>query len=135
MPMKVRMVEDNPEIRDTLVEALQEEGCQVQDVSDGEAALQVLEAEGGWVVFLDWMMLGLDGRAVLQAVQTRSQLRETNQFILMSAIARWRLEDTQRAAGVCTDFLPKPFELEEVLDLLQRLGPSSPPTLPPAEPA
>ncbi len=126
-PMKVLVVDDDPEIRDTLLDFLREEGYQVQGASDGRAALQILAQEGGWVVFLDWMMPGMDGRAVVQALQTSPQLRAANQFILMSATARWRLEGVQLGAGIFLAALPKPFDLEEVLILLRRLQPPAAP--------
>ena len=129
--MKVLVVDDDDEIRTTLLELLREEDCQVQGVSDGAAALQVLGAESGWIVFLDWMMPGLDGRGVIQALQANPLLCATNQFILMSATSRWRLEDAQLAAEIFVGFLPKPFELEDVLALLSHLDPASPPTAPP----
>lgn len=119
--MKVLVVDDDAEIRDTLLEILCEEGCQVQGVSDGGAALQVLSQEGGWMVFLDWMMPGVDGRAVVHALRANPRLCTANRFILMSATARWRQEDARLAAGVFVDALPKPFDLEEVLTLLRRL--------------
>jgi CheY-like chemotaxis protein len=92
----------------------------------------VLAQEDGWVVFLDWMMPGVDGRGVLAALQATPHLRAANQFILMSATRHWRLEDARLAHGVFVGALPKPFDLEEVLALLHRLGPVAPPTPAPA---
>ena len=128
MPMKILVVDDDPEIRDLLLDVLREEGCQVQGVSDGRSALQILTKKGGWVVFLDWMMPGVDGRAVVQALRARPELLAANQFILMSATAKWRREDAQLAAGVFVDALPKPFDLEEVSALLHRLRSVAHPT-------
>jgi CheY-like chemotaxis protein len=119
--MKVLIVDDDPEIRDMLLDLLHGEGFQAQGTSDGGEALQVLAQEDGWVVFLDWMMPRVDGRAVLSALQATPHLRTANQFILMSATARWRLEDIWLADGVFVGALPKPFDLAEVLALLQRL--------------
>lgn len=120
--MKVLIVDDDPDIRDLLLALLDEEGFQMQGASDGGEALQVLAQEDGWVVFLDWMMPRMDGRAVLSALQAAPHLRTANQFILMSATSRWRLEDARLAEGVFIGALPKPFDLEEVLALLQRLS-------------
>jgi DNA-binding NarL/FixJ family response regulator len=66
--MKVLIVDDDAAIRDILLELLHGEGFRVQGASDGGAALQMLAQEDGWVVFLDWMMPGVDGRGVLAAV-------------------------------------------------------------------
>ena len=123
--MKVLIVDDDPDIREILLAFLHGEGFQVQGASDGEEALQVLAQEDGWVVFLDWMMPRVDGQAVLCALQATPHLRTANRFILMSATSRWRLEDARLAAGVFVGVLPKPFDLEEVVALLQRLGPAA----------
>jgi DNA-binding response OmpR family regulator len=126
--MKILVVEDDSEIRATLLDAFREEGCQAQGASNGSVALKVLGEEEGWLVFLDWMMPVLDGRAVVKALQANPHLREKNQFILMSALSERRLKDAQLASGVFTDILPKPFELEEVLALLHRLDQEPLPT-------
>ena len=119
--MKILIVDDDPAIRDLLLHFLHEEGFYVQGAREGAEALQVLAHEDGWVVFLDWMMPGLDGPAVVQALLASPHLREANQFILMSATSRSRMEDARLADGVFVAVLPKPFDLVEVLDLLHRL--------------
>ncbi|HEY7124201.1 MAG TPA: response regulator [Ktedonobacterales bacterium] len=126
-PVKVLVVDDDSEIREALLAFLQEEGYQAQGASSGRAALQILTQEGGWIVFLDWMMPGVDGRAVVEALHNQPELRAANQFILMSATARWRMEDARLAAGVFVGALPKPFDLDEVEALLHRLRPEEPP--------
>jgi CheY-like chemotaxis protein len=130
--MKILVVDDDPEIRETLLDILREEGCPVQGVSDGGSALQILAREGGWVVFLNWMMPGVDGRAVVRALQTTPELRAANQFILMSATAQWRREDAQLAAGSSWTRCPNPSTWRRclpsssasVLETLRRLRPS-----------
>ena len=126
--MRVLIVDDDPAIRELLLDLLGGEGMQVQGASDGREVLQVLAQEDGWVVLLDWMMPVMDGRAVVQALQDTPRLRLANWFILMSATARWRLEEAWLVDGVFVGVLPKPFDLEEVLALLQRLGAAVPPT-------
>jgi CheY-like chemotaxis protein len=58
----VLVVEDDPDIRDTIAQILQEEGYQVRAASNGQEALKLLEAGPvPKLILLDLMMPVMDG--------------------------------------------------------------------------
>src|SRR5437870_64712 len=63
-PAKVLVVDDDPVLRDMMVDMLDFEGYPIQIVRNGNEALNILRGEGNFLVFLDLMMPGLSGRDV-----------------------------------------------------------------------
>src|SRR5262245_3988572 len=66
----ILIVEDDSAIRATFARALQAIG-DVEQASDGTAALQILEARRFDVILLDLHMPGVDGFGILQALSSR----------------------------------------------------------------
>jgi DNA-binding response OmpR family regulator len=105
----ILVVEDEQHLADGLRFNLEAEGYQVQIVDNGEAALELLEAEAPAfdVVVLDVMLPGKDGFTVM------SELRRRGQFVpTLMLTARGHSEDVLKGfeAGA-DDYLTKPFEL------------------------
>jgi CheY-like chemotaxis protein len=116
---KVLIVDDDAEIRAVLATFLSDTGYPVWQACDGQEALEVLRHEQGWVIFLDWNMPRLDGAGVLEQLADNPALREGNRVIVMSATLGFRLEQLRRFAGVVAATVAKPFDLDEVLALVQ----------------
>lgn len=119
---KVLIVDDDDEIRYLLQDMLKEEGFQVGTARDGREALNILQRESGWVVLLDIMMPNMDGREVLRQLEENQPLLDNNRIALMSAGGRLAQERYRLDGNVVRALLPKPFDLEEVLDVVQRLA-------------
>ena len=117
--LKVLIVDDDAEIRTVLATFLSDTGYPVWQASDGQEALEVLLYEQGWVILLDWNMPRLDGAGVLEQLADNPALREGNTVIVMSATLGFRLEQLWRFAGVVAATVTKPFDLDEVLALVQ----------------
>jgi DNA-binding response OmpR family regulator len=105
----ILVVEDEQHLADGLRFNLEAEGYEVQVVETGEAALELLLANGAAldVVVLDVMLPGIDGFTVM------STLRQAGQFVpTLMLTARGQAEDVLRgfAAGA-DDYLTKPFDL------------------------
>ena len=64
----VLVVEDEPRIRDVLVDTLLDAGFDVADAADGTDAIQMMAERVPDVVLLDVMMPGLDGFQVMQRI-------------------------------------------------------------------
>jgi DNA-binding response OmpR family regulator len=109
--MKVLVVEDNKKLARFLVRALSEEGYVVDQVGDGVTAVQQVQAINYDLVILDWMLPELDGLSVCRAIRGRG----TKVPVLMLTA---RAEVSERIAGLdagADDYLPKPFDLGELL--------------------
>lgn len=115
MQHRVLLVDDNDAIRESLCDALEDEGYVVDAVSNGLDALALARERTPAVVLLDLMMPGLDGAAVA------SRLAEDGcraPVVVLSADRR--VDERARLAGAVA-FLPKPFDLDVLLALLTRL--------------
>jgi two-component system, OmpR family, response regulator TctD len=116
--MKVLLVEDDPTMRSTLERALGRRGLQVDSCEDGWLALRAWQDGSPDVVVLDLTLPGLDGLQVLE--QARSRGLDTPVLILT---ARGTVGD--RVIGLnsgADDYLPKPFDLDELVARLNALG-------------
>jgi len=115
--MKLLLVEDDPAMQTTLQRALSRRGMAVQACGDGRVALQQWTDAPPDVVMLDLSLPGMDGLQVLDAA--RRQGLRTPVLILT---ARGTVGD--RILGLnagADDYLPKPFDLEELEARLRAL--------------
>jgi two-component system response regulator TctD len=115
--MKLLLVEDDPAMQTALKRTLQNRGMLVELCSDGRTALARWKSEPPDVVMLDLTLPGMDGLLVLEEAR-RSGLA-TPVLILT---ARGTVGD--RIMGLNTgadDYLPKPFDLDELEARLRAL--------------
>jgi two-component system response regulator MprA len=113
----VVLAEDDRATRDAITTALELEGFRVVAVSDGEAALQVIEEAAPSVIIVDLMMPYVDGLTVCRRL--RSSKNHTPLLILTA-----RTEISDRVSGLdagADDYLTKPFSLEELLARVRAL--------------
>ncbi|MBU2695532.1 response regulator transcription factor [Nocardioides sp. WV_118_6] len=116
--MRALVAEDDTRLADLLAESLAEAGWQVDVVHDGRSAYDRLLTDTGYdVALLDWMLPGRDGVSV--ARQLRS-LGLTTPILMLTARGdvRDRIEGLDAGAD---DYLPKPFDLDELLARLRAL--------------
>jgi two-component system C4-dicarboxylate transport response regulator DctD len=113
----VLLVEDDRDVRESLVEILEAEGHVVTPVSTARAALEVLEQpDAPALLLVDLRMPGMDGLSFLNAVCARAD-RDRFRVILMSADRA--VAEFKDAPGVVA-VLKKPFESSELLELVRR---------------
>jgi DNA-binding response OmpR family regulator len=107
---RVLVVEDDEAIADVLRRSLRAEGHEVQSAADGVEALAQAEQFVPDLVILDLGLPRLDGTEVLK------RLRDEGDVPILILTARTETED--RVEGLdagADDYLPKPFEREELL--------------------
>jgi two-component system, OmpR family, response regulator MprA len=113
----VLVAEDDRQVREALDRILQFEGYQVITVDDGAAALAAIDRHDPDVLVLDVMMPLVDGLDVCRRLRARGDRRPV---LMLTA----RDEVSDRVAGLdagADDYLPKPFDLEELLARLRAL--------------
>jgi two-component system response regulator MprA len=113
----VLVADDDRAIRESLARALVLEGYEVVGVTDGVEALTVVRRETFDALVLDVMMPGVDGLAVCRVLRADA---DRTPVLMLTA----RQETADRVAGLdagADDYLPKPFELDELLARLRAL--------------
>ena len=116
--MKLLLIEDNPAMQTTLQRSFQRRGIQVVPCTDGARALDRWRASVPDVVVLDLSLPGRDGLQIL--ADARSEGLGTPVLILT---ARGTVGD--RILGLnsgADDYLPKPFDLDELEARLRALA-------------
>lgn len=123
----VLIVEDeygNAEVMQLLLEAA---GYRVANASNGKAALELLAREKPALIISDFMMPTMNGAELGEAVRRNPATSQTP-FIFMSGTSEQVVRQTFRDYDA---FLSKPFEVDNLLALVERLiaiGRTSPPT-------
>ena len=114
------VVEDDDAVRMVLAQALGSDlGAYTVVAPDGRQAIRWVQRMRPTVMILDLMLPGLDGFEVARQVTADPETRGTR-IIAISALTPVA-EVRQRAleAG-CVAFVPKPFRIDELLDLVHR---------------
>jgi two-component system OmpR family response regulator len=121
-PLRVLVVDDDPDLAEVLCGALRYEGWQVDSAGDGASALTGARELMPDAVVLDVMLPDTDGFSVLRSLHTVKP-----DVCVLFLTARDAVED--RIAGITAggdDYVTKPFSLEEVVarlrGLLRRAG-------------
>jgi DNA-binding response OmpR family regulator len=121
-PVRVLVVDDEPDLREVLSGALRYERWQVRSAPDGLSAISTARTFRPDAVVLDWMLPDIDGLQVLRELRT-----DLPDVCVLFLTARDAVED--RITGITAggdDYVTKPFSLEEVLarlrGLLRRAG-------------
>ncbi|MGE5235709.1 MAG: response regulator transcription factor [Acidobacteriota bacterium] len=115
----VLVVDDEPNIRETVSFLLEMEGFAVVTAEDGEQALAAIERLHPRVVVLDAMLPRRDGFDVCHTVKARPDLAGVR-VVMLTAMGQTADRERAMAAGVDA-YLTKPFDEEELLALLRRL--------------
>lgn len=116
----VLIVEDDRATAAFLQDLLESVGIIARAAFDGEEARRWLETRTPDAIVLDVMLPKLDGISILRWLRTRPETKQTPVLIvtaLADDTATWRAWQ----AG-CDSYLTKPFDPDQLLCLLERLG-------------
>ncbi len=114
-PIRVLVVDDEPQILRALRAALRGHGYDVQTAADGEEALDLLALHPPDVVILDLVMPGKSGFDVVREVRAWSTpTSRMPAIIVLSARGEERDKVTALDLGA-DDYLTKPFSMNELL--------------------
>jgi two-component system OmpR family response regulator len=117
---RILVVDDEPEVRETLREYLEASGFEMYVAGDGDGVRKVVEKRRIDVVLMDLNLPGEDGLAL-----TRQLRASHNMGIIMITAAGQTVDRIVGLEMGADDYVSKPFELREVLarirSLLRRL--------------
>jgi len=112
---KILVADDDPAISEALVLILDEYGYDVDTVLDGQAIYKMKDKFPD-LLLLDVWMSGQDGRDICRFLKNK---KETQNIPIIMFSASRDIKDSTTEAGA-NDFLSKPFEMEELIDKIER---------------
>jgi adenylate cyclase len=115
---KILVVDDVPENVRLLEAVLVPRGYEVVTAYDGDAALDLVEAEEPDLILLDVMMPGLDGYAVCTRLRANDDTAMLPVIMVTSSVGQ---EKTRAIEAGADDFIPKPFNHDELLTRVRSL--------------
>lgn len=116
--MNILVVEDESRVADFIRRGLRAEGWQVRLAHDGHAALSSLASDSFDVVVMDIMLPDLDGRELCRRLR---DLGDTTPILLLTALSAVE-ERVQGLRSGADDYLPKPFDFDELLARIEALA-------------
>jgi DNA-binding response OmpR family regulator len=116
---RVLIVEDEPNIVESLNFILGQAGFDVETAVDGAEALQRLRRQVYSALILDLMLPGINGFDVLRSVRSDGELKDMPVIVLT---AKGQAADRQAAEAIgATAFITKPFSNAEIVQRVSEL--------------
>ena len=119
MPQTILVVEDEPNIVESLSFLMKKAGFVVRVARDGDAAVRTIESEAPDLVLLDIMMPRRDGYDVCRTIRANPDW-DAVRIIMLSAKGR----DLDRRKGLelgADDYITKPFSTREIVERVQEI--------------
>ena len=114
---KIMVVDDEPNIVQTLQDRLEMNEYEVVTAGNGREGLEKFEEERPDVILLDVIMPIMDGHEMLEALRKRPTGQNVSVIMLT---ARSQTQDIARAnACGIDDYIVKPFDLSELLEKIE----------------
>ena len=119
----IMLIEDDQDIRETMVEVLEMENYSVVSATHGREALAILDGPSPLpsVILLDLMMPVMNGWEFLNERSTRPKLKDIPVIIVSAA-------GDKAKTAVCDAFIKKPVELDVLFDTIKKFVNQKPPT-------
>jgi two-component system, sensor histidine kinase and response regulator len=126
---RILVVEDNPVNQDVATGVLEDVGCSVRTASNGRAAIELFTGEQFDLVLMDCEMPIMDGfdatKRIREIEQSRDGSRDADAtrpripIVALTAHALAEVRERCLDAGM-DDFLVKPFDQQQMVDMLGR---------------
>lgn len=116
MRRRVLLVDDEFDLLEIMADLLHAEGYEVFTARNGQRALEVLEREPVDEVVTDLMMPVLSGDELVRRMRADARWREIP--VLTTSAG----DGVGVARQLGTEFLPKPFDADDLIARVERLG-------------
>jgi two-component system response regulator HydG len=115
--LNILLIDDEPDMRQSLGQVLRADGHEVEEVPDGEAALIALRERPAELVITDVRLPKIDGLTLLRRIR---RMDSTTEVLVMTAFGS--IGDAVMAMkDSAVDYLLKPFDLERILSTVARI--------------
>jgi two-component system response regulator AtoC len=115
--VKILVVDDEPIIRDSLRDWLNDEGYEILTAENAIKGLEILEFENPVISIVDLVMPGIDG---IEFLRRAKEIQPDIEVIVMTAYASIATAISAIKEGAY-DYIEKPFSLERITLLLDKL--------------
>jgi DNA-binding response OmpR family regulator len=117
MEPKVMLVDDEEMIRESVESFFQSEGVKILTAASGDECLEHLEAGFRGVILMDVMMPEMNGWDTIRKI-VENDLYQGNIIVMLTALDAPdnKMEGIQEYV---TDYLTKPFNPDELMEILQ----------------
>ncbi len=116
--LTILLVDDEPLMRLSMVDALEAVGYDVHAASSGTEGIEVMRQKSFDLVITDLRLPGADGLAVLKATKEKSPHTE-----VVVITAHGSVETAVGAMKLgAFDYITKPFQMDELLLIVERVG-------------
>jgi two-component system nitrogen regulation response regulator NtrX len=111
-PVRILIVDDEPDIRRSLSGVLEDEGYAAQAVGSGEACLDALSRQSSELVLMDIWLPGMDGMEALARIQ---EMPFPERPVVVMISGHGNIETAVKATKLgAFDFLEKPLTIEKI---------------------
>jgi DNA-binding NtrC family response regulator len=112
----VLIVDDEPSVRQTLSEWMRKKNFRVFEAEGGRQAMEMIQRDDPDIVISDVLMPGMDGIQLLKAAKA---VKADIPFLMISGYpSRSTVVDIMKYGA--SDYLPKPFTPEELVNRVSR---------------
>lgn len=117
MKKKVLVIDDDEGILEAIGYVLEDGGFEVKKISSGKEVKNIIRTFGPDVILLDMLLSGTDGREICRQIKNDSKTK--NIPVIMTS-AHPSAQESVASFGP-NDFLAKPFEIETLLNKINKL--------------
>ena len=116
--LTILLVDDEPLMRLSMMDALEAVGCNVHAVPTGTEGIEAIREKTFDVVITDLRLPGVDGLTVLQTAKDKEPQTE-----VLVITAHGSVETAVEAMKLgAFDYITKPFQMDELLLIVERVG-------------
>jgi DNA-binding response OmpR family regulator len=116
MSKKILVLDDDEDILDIVSFILKDSGYEIRTLTNGESVFETIRQFNPDLVLMDVMLGNMDGRVICNRIKSSESLHDLP-VILISGTHD--LASSLHQQGAPNDFIPKPFDIDYLLEKIK----------------